>query len=184
MKKARTIIFRIALILLILVISGFGSARKRKFEITFHLNDIKSFAPSNQMAIWIEKPDSSLVKTLFLSEYLSYGGFNIKGICNEWSSKSHWSDVSTKEFDAVTSATPRIGDVKLNLEAPAGTIPDGMYMIFIEIHLSDEYNELYSGELTFTGKKNSCNLKVSYKPAKYPKKTEGDLLSDVQVQSR
>jgi hypothetical protein len=184
MTKFKSILFRIIIVLLVLVLSGFGSARKRKFEVTFHLNDITSFAPSNQMAIWLEKPDSSFVKTLYLSEYLSYGGHNIPEICHDWSSKANWGEVSLKEFDAVTSATPRAGDVSLKLESPAGTIPDGKYLIFIEIHLVDEYNELYSGELSFTGKKASCNLAVSYKPGKYPKKTEGDLLSDVQVRSR
>jgi hypothetical protein len=181
MKKIRKIAYRSAVIIIVLIICGFGSARKRKFDVTFRLNDIRSFAPSNQIAIWLEKPDGSLVKTLFLSEYLSYGGYNIKDVCGDWSSKSNWKEVDVKEFDAVTSATPRVGDVKLKLESPAGTIPDGKYQIFIEIHLVDAYNELYSGELDLTGKKKGCNLNVSYKPAKYPKKTEGDLLSDVKV---
>jgi hypothetical protein len=184
MKQFKTIILKTSAIALILLISGFSAGRKRKFEVKYHLNDITSFAPSNQVAIWIEKPDSSIVKTLFLSEYLSYGGYKIKGVCNAWSSKSNWADVDLKEFDAVTSATPRVGDVDLKLEAPAGTIPDGKYRIYIEIHLVDDYNELYSGEIVFAGKKTDCELSVSYIPGKYAKKTEGDMLSSVHVISK
>jgi hypothetical protein len=121
---------------------------------------------------------------LFLSEYLSYGGYNIPEICQDWSSKTKWGDVTKEEFDAVTSATPGTGNVKLKLESSASQIPDGKYLIFIEVHLVDEYNELYAGELTFSRKKTLTTLQVSYKPVKYPKKTEGDLLSNVQVISR
>jgi|GEM_PF-3553372 len=184
MSKFKSIAFRVIIVLLVVLLSGFGSARKRKFEVTFHLNDIKSFAPSNQMAIWLEKTDSSFVKTLFVSEYLAYGGHNLPDICRDWSSKAKWGEATLKEFDAVTSATPRVGDVSLKLESPAGTVPDGKYLIFIEVHLVDEFNELYSGELMITGKKAVCTLQANYRPGKYPKKTEGDLLSDVQEKSR
>jgi hypothetical protein len=184
MIKYRSIIFRLVALALILVISGFGNARKRKFELTFNLKNIQSFAPSDQMAIWLENPDSSYVKTLYLSEYLSYGGFRVEGICNDWSSKAAWENVTVEEFDAVTAATPSAGEVKLKLECPAGIVPDGQYIILLEVHLVDEYNELYSGTLNLTGKKTESSMKVSYRPDKYAKKTEGDILSDVHVAAK
>jgi hypothetical protein len=181
MKKTSAIFTKMTLALILILLTGFGVAKNRKFEISFNLNDIQSFVPSNQIAIWLETADSSFVKTLFLSEYLSYGGYNIREICYDWSSKTKWDEVTKEEFDAVTSATPGVGDVKLKLQCPASLIPEGKYLIFIEIHLADEYNELYSGELTISGKKSVASLQVLYKPGKYPKKTEGDILSDVQV---
>ena len=181
MKKTSAIFPKMSLALILIVLTGFSGAKNRKFDIRFKLNDIQSFVPSNQVAIWLETTDSSIVRTLFLSEYLSYGGYNIKEICYDWSSKTKWEDVSQEEFDAVTSATPGVGDVKLKLECPASLVPEGKYLIFIEVHLVDEYNELYQGELTISGKKSVTNLQVMYKPGKYPKKTEGDILSDVQV---
>lgn len=182
-KKNRSAVALLKALLLCscIVISGYSKVKTRKFDITFQLNNIQSFVPSHQLAIWLEREDSSIVKTLFLSEYLSYGGYNIPSICGEWSSKTNWSEVTQEEFDAVTSATPGVGIVKLKLESAADMIPDGKYRIFIEVHLAEEYNELYSSEIIFSGKKAKNILQVSYIPGKYPKKTEGDLLSDVTV---
>jgi hypothetical protein len=184
MKNSNRIITKVALAAVIILLTGFGGAKNRKFDISFNLNDIQSFVPSNQIAIWLETADSSYVRTLFLSEYLSYGGYNIREICYDWSSKTKWDEVSKEEFDAVTSATPGVGDVKLKLQCPASLVPEGKYLIFIEVHLADEYNELYSGELTISGKKSATNLSVIYKPGRYPKKTEGDILSNVQVTAK
>ena len=181
MNKKAGSLFKAILLCLCIIISGYGKVKTRKFEITFQLNEIKSFVPSYQTAIWLERSDSSFVKTLFLSEYLSYGGYNIPAICSDWSSKTNWNDVTREEFDAVTSATPGAGMVKLKLESPADIIPDGKYRIFIEVHLAEEYNELYTGEVTFSGKKFKTSLQVNYLPGKYSKKSEGDLLSDVMV---
>jgi hypothetical protein len=184
MINYRSIFLRIVAVAMIVIISGFGNARKRKFEVMFNLKNIQSFAPSDQMAIWLEKPDSSYVKTLFLSEYLSYGGFRVDGICNDWSSKASWENVSVEEFDAVTAATPSAGEVKLKLECPAGIVPDGQYIILLEVHLVDQYNELYSGTLNLGGKKTECSMEVSYRPEPCAKKTEGDILSDVRAAAK
>ena len=183
-QKSSGILIAISIASIVVLSAGFGSAKNRKFEIRFHLNDIQSFVPSYQMAIWLENKDSSFVKTLFLSEYLSYGGYNIPEICYEWSSKARWMEVTKEEFDAVTSATPGIGDVELKLVCPENLIPEGKYNIYIEVHLVDEYNELYSGELVISGKKSTNYLHVKYIPSRYPKKTEGDLLENVIVTTK
>lgn len=184
MKRKITFIVTIIFIGIFILITGFTSAKKRKFDITFKLNEITNFVPSNQIAIWLETTDSSFVKTLFLSEYLSYGGYNLPEICYDWSSKTSWDETSKEEFDAVTSATPRVGDVELKLECPGHLIPDGKYIIFIEVHLTEEYNELYSGELIISGKKYQNNLQLTYRPKKYMEKNEGDILSDVHVRCK
>ena len=181
MKKSDRIITKVALAAVIILLTGFGGAKSRKFDIRFNLNDIQTFVPSTQIAIWLETTDNSYIRTLYLTEYLSYGGYNIAEICNGWSSKTKWDEVTKEEFDAVTSATPGVGNVKLKLECPASLVPEGKYLIFIEVHLVDEYNELHSGELTISGKKSAANLTAMYKPGKYPKMTEGDILSNVQV---
>jgi hypothetical protein len=180
-RKSSGFTLVIILIVISVLSSGSAGAKNRKFQISFHLNDIQSFVPSNQVAIWLETTDSSFVKTLFLSEYLSYGGYNIPEICYDWSSKTKWEEATKEEFDAVTSATPGIGDAELKLVCPVNLIPDGKYLIFIEIHLVNEYNELYMGELTLSGKKSISNLQVRYRPDRYLKKTEGDMLSNVKV---
>lgn len=181
MKRLLFRVNKITLIGILVLLTGFSGSKTRKFEFSFHLQDIQSFVPSNQMAIWLETPDSSYVKTLFLSEYLSYGGYNLPEICYEWSSKAKWDEVTMDEFDAVTAATPSVGDVELKLKCPAEIVPVGKYIVFVEVHLADDYNELYSAELEITGKKCTKDLSVKYVPGKYPKKTEGDILQGVKV---
>jgi hypothetical protein len=172
---------KITVILLAIFLMSASGSKDRKFEFRFQLNEIQSFVPSNQMAIWIEKPDGEMVKTLYLSEYLSYGGYNLPEICHEWSSKAKWDEVTKEEFDAVTGATPGTGEVELKLTCPAALLPDGKYKVFVEVHLVDNYNELYSSELEVSRKKGLGELKVTYIPGKCPKKTEGDLLTAVTV---
>lgn len=184
MYRSSQLFIRITFVVLIIFLTGSAGSKKRKFEILFHLNDIQSFVPSNQMAVWLESTDSTFIKTLFLSEYLSYGGYNIPEICNDWSSKARWEEATKEEFDAVTAATPAIGDVNLKIECPATMVPEGKYFIYIEVHLVNEYNELYTGELTISGKKSVASLQVKHIPVKYPKKTEGDLLSNVLVTAK
>jgi hypothetical protein len=181
MKKALDFKGKILLIVVFCLFSGFTNVGSKKLEVTFQLNQMENFVPSNQLVIWLEKPDGSFVKTLFISEYLAYGGYNLPEICSDWTTKANWEAVTSEEFDAVTSATPPIGNVKMKLKCPATLVPDGKYNLFIEVHLADEYNELYSGEIIVSKKKYQTSLKVSYKPDRYPKNTTGDLLSDVQV---
>jgi hypothetical protein len=71
--------------------------------------------------------------------------------------------------------------VELKLTCPAALLPDGKYKVFVEVHLVDNYNELYSSELEVSRKKGLGELKVTYIPGKCPKKTEGDLLTAVTV---
>jgi hypothetical protein len=184
MIKRINLIFSIVFIGIFILITGFTTIKKRKFDITFKLNEITSFVPSNQIAIWLETTDSSFVKTLFLTEYLSYGGYNLPEICYDWSTKTNWEETTKEEFDAVTSATPRVGEVRLKLECPGNLIPDGKYNIFIEVHLTEDYNELYSGGLIISGKKFHNTLQVTYRPEKYIEKSEGDILSDVQIRCK
>ena len=59
-------------------------------------------------------------------------------------------------------------------------VPDGEYNIFIEVHLTDKFNELYSGIVEISRKKFSNQLQVSYRPEKYTRATN-DVLSDVRI---
>ena len=184
MTKTSSVVNKLKLVALVILLTGFSGSKSHKFEFRFHMNSIESFVPSYQMAVWIETYDSSLIKTLYVSEYLSYGGYNEPEICHEWSSKAGWDEITKEEFDAVTAATPSVGNVELKLECPSALLPEGKYLVFIEVHLAEEYNELYSCELEITGKKVIKELKVKYIPGKYPKKTEGDLLTGLMVISK
>ena len=155
-------------------------SKNRKLVITYTMENVKGFVPSRQTVIWLEKADSTFVKTLFVSDYMAYGGYLVPGICPDWSTKSNWKNISQEEFDAVSGATPQAGKVKLKLELPKEQIPNGDYKLFMEIHLTEKYNVLCSGAINFSNKKATTNLRINYIPAKYPK-LKGEFISDIQV---
>lgn len=181
MKKIRILSVFIAFTFALgLFAPGCNQTREWILNVSFQLNELEDYPRSDQLVIWLEKPDGTFVKTLFVSEYLSYGGYNHPEICPDWTTKTNWEEASQEEFDAVTSATPSIGLVNLELTCSNEEVPKGEYRIFMEVHLMADYNELYSGLVRISGRKCNKQLLVSYTPDKYPKATY-DALNNVQV---
>ena len=179
MKKGKNLFLLICSTVLFVIISGFSNSN-RTLELTFKLKNTEAFISSDQMIVWLEKSDSSFVKTLFVSEYMAYGGFNLEYICPDWPERSGWEMISNDEFDAVTGATPGSGDVKFEFIVEKDSIPDGEYKIFIEVHLAEKYNELYSTTINLSDTTCIRELSVTFIPEKYSKAT-GNHLSDVKV---
>jgi hypothetical protein len=151
----------------------------KTLDISFHINKKDSIQPSYQIAIWLEKPDQAYYKTLFVSDYLSYGGFFITTVCPDWSVKASWDEVTKEDFDAATGATPLLGDRNFEFNCSEKQIPPGKYKFFIEVHLVDNFNELYSGEIEIAGEDNESEAQVTYLPEKHPKAS--DILSQVKA---
>ncbi len=169
------------LTVILLFFIGCGPSDTPKIDFTFSMNNIENTVPSYQIAIWIENEKGDYIETFFVSDYLSYGGYNIEGICPVWVKKAHWEKTPEEVVDAVTQATPDIGEVNLEFEAPAEKFPAGNYKYFIEVHNTENYNEIYSGILTIKkeGSTSVSEATVTYKPKKYP---EGSgLLSNVKA---
>lgn len=179
-KKGIYSLIIVCISILFFIALGCTNLKTRTFELSFKMNMTETFTSSDQLVIWLEKPDSTFVKTLFLSEYLAYGGFAITSICPDWSGRVNWKELSKEEFDAITGATPGQGDVKLKLEVEKDNIPDGEYNIFIEVHLAENYNELYSATINLSNKKCIRDFNVTFIPEKYSKLTS-DHLSDVKI---
>ena len=174
---------KITLKCIVFILSVFLTAcggEKNKVELSFHLNKIEAFTSSDQMVVWLEKPDSTFVKTLFICDYLAYGGFALTSICPDWSGRADWQNITKEKFDAVTAATPTHGDVKFEFEFQKENIPDGKYYIFIEVHLTENYNELYSGTLILSEDKCETELTISYIPSQHPQ-TLTPILSKIRV---
>lgn len=175
---------RILLILSIgffgLVFQGCKVSRERTVEVSFILNELEDYSRSDQLVIWIEKPDGTFVKTLFVSEYLSYGGYNDPDICPEWSLNTDWLSVSQEEFDAVTGATPSIGPVNMQFSITKEQLPKGEYIIFVAVHLIEDYNEIYEKKFLLSRKAYAGKLEVIHMPGKYHGATY-DVLSEVNV---
>ena len=114
--------FIVVIFILSIFITGCGK-EKNEIELSFHLNKIDAFTSSDQMVVWLEKPDSTFVKTLFICDYLAYGGFTLTTICPNWSGRENWKVIAKDEFDVVTAATPTNGDVKFEFEIQKRIFP-------------------------------------------------------------
>ncbi len=159
---------------------GCEGSGERMVDLSFTLNEKEDYSRSDQLVIWLEKPDGSFVKSLFVSEYLSYGGYNDPDICPDWSSNTDWEMASQEEFDAVTGATPAIGAVNMQFSLSADEVPKGEYIIFLAVHLIEDYHEIYQRKILISRKGDEGKLELSYKPGKYHGATF-DVLSEVLV---
>lgn len=139
----------------------------------------KNLVPSYQTAVWLLNDKGEYVKSILVSEYLSYGGYNDTTICTEWIKVADWDNVLPETFDAVTKATPPIGTNTINIDCKSENIFPGTYNYYVETHIIEQYNILYHGQITI-GKKPSKNIaEPVYIPEKHP--VSGDVLKNVNA---
>lgn len=174
-----------AWILLVMPLLTSCGKQEPALVFSFHLKDIAGYIPSNQIAIWMEKENGDHVKTFFLCDYLAYGGFTNEDICPDWQGRRQWVQSSEEVIDAVSQATPTSGDVSMHFDFPAGGISPGKYRYCIEIHVKENYNELYCGEMEINARDSVAHIgepEITYLPEKY---SEGSgLLSNINVTYR
>ncbi len=182
MKKinVRQLIIYILLLTVAGCISPGSRSKKSSLKISFEVNKKEGIQPSYSTAIWLENQHGEIVKTLYVSEYLSLGGFNDLKSCPDWSKKSRWAMTPRAEADAVTGATPMIGNRNYDFAFSKGELPPGRYKYFIEVHLLEEFNELYSGEIDVPCNMIKSKTQVTYLPEKHPK--AGDILSNITLE--
>ncbi|MBN1995907.1 hypothetical protein JW935_00045 [candidate division KSB1 bacterium] len=152
-------------------------------QISFQLEGVApdlNLVPSRQTAVWLENMDNNELTTLYVSEYLSYGGYNDSTICSLWSKKADWEKTPSELFDLVTAATPAVDSVKtISVNCKERNIPAGRYRYNVQVHIIENYNILAQGEF-MVGKDNIANVaEISYLPKLYP--GTKDILVDVQM---
>ena len=65
---------------------------------------------SNQYAVWIENMDGDVVKTLFVTNFTSNGGYTMReDSIPTWVSHAKPSEMTKTQIDAITGATPSNG---------------------------------------------------------------------------
>lgn len=183
-RMLRKQVFRLFVAALLLFgAAGCGEPETPGMKVTFRLINREGFIPSNQIAIWIQKPGGEFFRTLFVCDYLSYGGFAIPDICPEWVSKSNWKAQGREYVDAVSQATPDAGMVNLVFDFQADDLKPGTYEYCVEIHVAEKYNELYRGKLEIDEVTREISIgdpEVTYFPDKYPKGS--GMLSELKVE--
>ncbi len=124
------------------------AAPSGRLDISFQFNNPESLDPSYQLAVWLET-DADSIRTLFVSEYLSYGGYNDTTICPRWSKQADWDHSTDEEFDAVTGATPPLGANTLSFDLDTLNLQPGNYRLFLQTHVEAETNVLARSNLDF-----------------------------------
>ena len=116
-------------------------------EVSFLFNKAEGVVPSYQIAIWLETETGEYVKTLFVSEYLSGGGFGHGDVCPDWVKQANWEKAEESEFDAVTRPTPPMGARTLKFDCRKRGIAPGTYRFCVQAHIVEKYNILYRGTI-------------------------------------
>jgi len=149
-----------------------------KLQISYLVSS--SVDGSRFTAIWLENEGGELVKTLFASTELAQGAFTVEGdICPDWIKKSHWEKATQAEVDAVSGPTPTAGSGTLSLDLNKLGISPGAYVLFMQVHIHDNYNILYKGPIRVGQEPAEAQVEVFYSPTKYA--AAEDLVRDVSM---
>ncbi len=148
-----------------------------KLQITYL---VSSADASRFTAVWLENEGGELVKTLFVSSELAQGAFTVEGdICPDWIKKSHWEKASQAEVDAVSGPTPTAGSGSLSFDLKKLGISPGVYILCMQIHIHDNYNILFKGQIRLGEQSAEVQPEVFYSPKRY--ESAEDLFHDVRV---
>lgn len=153
------------------------AAKGKELFISYQLVKKEKVNPSYCMAIWLETLDGAYVKTLYASDWLAYGGYSLEGVCPIWVAQSDWVNNADELPDAISGATPHAGAMEMRFPWKKKELPSGRYTCRIEVHLTADYNEIYSGEIEFGKASNRSEAKVDYYPEMH--KEIAGLLKDV-----
>lgn len=139
-------------------------------EITFELNpaDTEEFAPSYQTVVWLETAEGEYLRSLLVSEYISYGGFLVPEVCPRWNGVSNWEQNYEHEMDAVTAATPRVEKNVLRLDCGKEKLVPGFYRYHVQTHIVEDYNILFSGDIRIGGEEDENVAEASFSPRRHP----------------
>lgn len=161
---------KVALLLSFLLIVQCAPHKKSlgTLHVFFQFNKAEGdVEPSYQLAIWLEDAQEHYAKTLFLSEYLSYGGYNDSTICPAWNSQADWDKAPMEAYDAVTRATPPLGDNVFEFGLDTLGVEPGEYWCCVQAHLIEEYNILFKNKIEI-GQTGESTSDPVFEPKAYP----------------
>lgn len=106
---------------------------KLKISIDFNRS---STPASNQYAVWIEDMGGNVVKTLFVTNFTSNGGYAVReDSIPTWVAHAKPSDMDKTRIDAITGATPSTGTHSYIWDGTnddGNIVADGTYMFYVE----------------------------------------------------
>lgn len=152
-----------------------------KISIDFNRS---STPASNQYAVWIEDTDGNVVKTLFVTNFTSNGGYAVReDSIPTWVAQAKPFDMDKAQIDAITGATPSTGTHSYiwdGTDDNGNRVADGTYMFYVEGTLYWSSIVRYEGTVNM-GDSESSTLDVN---AVYTEDTEQNrnMLSNVTAE--
>ena len=136
--------------------------------------------PSYQTTVWLEDREGNYLKSLYVSEYLAYGGYEDEEICPDWSRVADWASVPETTFDAVSSATPPLNEeYRVSLDLAGTGLMEGAYRFGVETHVIEDMNVLFRGEILLDGEARAVKAEAKYRPKRHP--GAGAVIEGVEV---
>jgi hypothetical protein len=147
--------------------------------VKFFYDTPTTVEPTYHTAMWLEDKTGKLVTTLFVSTELASKEFKMGNACPDWVKVAHWERVPKAEVEAVTAPTPMVGGGEMTFDLAKLKIAPGTYGFRFQVHVSEEYNLLYRGQLTVGGPAASLKLEVVTGPGKLD--STDQFIKDVEV---
>lgn len=135
-------------------------------DVRFFFNTPASVEPTYHTAIWLEDTSGKMVKTLYVSQELSDTQYKVGDYCPDWVNKAHWEKAPKTEVAAVTAPTPSVGAAELSFDLAALGIAPGTYGFRFQVHVTEQYNVLYRGEVTVGGPGSDVKLETAFGPGR------------------
>lgn len=114
---------------------------------------------SNQYAVWIENMDGDVVKTLFVTNFTSNGGYTMReDSIPTWVSHAKPSEMTKTQIDAITGATPSNGTYSYiwdGTDNNGNEVANGTYTFHIEGTLYWSSIVHYQGNVDMGASENS-----------------------------
>jgi hypothetical protein len=157
-----------------------GSTEKH-LDISFTFNELYDPAPSLLTAVWLEDTSKTILKTLYVSSWLSGAGYRMAGICPDWvgQDSTFWAtqrSTDTQAVDAVTHPTPING--KNSIYTTIGNVQNTVRCC-VETHIDGSNNILYSSNVNLQSDTAQATGSVTYVPGPGPA-ADIDVLSEVR----
>ena len=150
-----------------------------KLEVRFLYLSPGTEDPTYHTAIWLEDEGGKLIQTLYVSNELSATEHKLGTVCPDWVKQAGWSKAPKSLVDAVTGPTPNVGSGSMTFDLGALGIVARTYRFRMQVHIIEQYNILFQGNLTVGDSEQDVKIETLYQPNKPDIGT--DVVKDVRV---
>lgn len=134
--------------------------------IRFFYEAPRSVHPTYHTAIWLEDAAGKLVRTLYVSQELSDREYKLGTVCPDWVRQAKWEAAPADEVAAVTAPTPVLGESELTFDLAKLGVAPGTYGFRFQMHVEEDFNVLYRGEVRVGGPTGEIALETVTGPGK------------------